>query len=378
MNKLQIDDFLKDHGVIDRKKIKNIIIPEQYMWCNSVDEYFFCSLHNLNNQPICNVCDKNVDFVSFKYGYRKSCSRKCAANSKERNDKIRKTMLREYGVENPLQSQKIRDKRKETNLKRYGVASPLQLEEVRNKCKEKYGGMGNASKIIKEKQRETLKKKYNIDDFTNLAQISEIKSKIAATNKELYGNETYFATEDSKIKRIKRLQEKYGEDVINPGQIPGIQDQIKETNLERFGKEWYTQTTEYLIKTQKTKMKNWGADHEMKNEKYFKEHARNSNFFKWKDYILPSSNVVKIQGYEDKALDILLNDYDESEILIHDVPVFDYIFENTPYKYYPDFYIPKDNLIIEVKSSYTVTLPKVLEKCESVEKSSYNFKLMVL
>ena len=35
------------------------------------------------------------------------------------------------------------------------------------------------------------------------------------------------------------------------------------------------------------------------------------NFTKFKDYILPSNKIVKIQGYENYALDILLNIYNE-------------------------------------------------------------------
>lgn len=65
-----------------------------------------------------------------------------------------------------------------------------------------------------------------------------------------------------------------------------------------------------------------------------------------------SNRKVKISGDEDHGYYILLKKYKENEILFSSegkVPVI----KGYGFKYYPDFYIKKDNLIVEVKSIYT-------------------------
>ena len=49
-------------------------------------------------------------------------------------------------------------------------------------------------------------------------------------------------------------------------------------------------------------------------------------------------------------------------------------------RYYPDFYIPKENLLVEVKSTYTylADLDKNILKEQCALKSGFNYKLIVL
>lgn len=63
------------------------------------------------------------------------------------------------------------------------------------------------------------------------------------------------------------------------------------------------------------------------------------------------------QGYEDKAIKLLLEcGYTVDDIVTDNnlIPVIDYTFKTKNKKYFPDIFIPKDNLIIEVKSTYTM------------------------
>jgi hypothetical protein len=52
---------------------------------------------------------------------------------------------------------------------------------------------------------------------------------------------------------------------------------------------------------------------------------------------------------------------------------------NKKHRYYPDFYIPKNNLIIEVKSSFTykVNLKINLLKEKATKKVGYKYKLFI-
>ena len=55
------------------------------------------------------------------------------------------------------------------------------------------------------------------------------------------------------------------------------------------------------------------------------------------------------------------------------MPKIEYNLNNTIRRYYPDFYIPKDNLIIEVKSmwTYKIDLEKNLAKQKAVQNLIY-------
>ena len=150
-------------------------------------EKLYWYVHNINNYPLCPICHKRVNFISFSKGYYKYCSLKCSNNSPEvkikknntiinncgsieesykkrskttqdtliskygsieesykiRSEKAKQTNLERYGVENVMQNKLIQDKVKQTNLKRYGVEctfhSKHQQEKTRATMLEKYG-----------------------------------------------------------------------------------------------------------------------------------------------------------------------------------------------------------------------------------------------
>jgi transposase len=105
-----------------------------------------------------------------------------------------------------------------------------------------------------------------------------------------------------------------------------------------------------------------------------------SNGYKFKNYILPSGRTVKIQGYENYALDFLLKEYKEKDIKIHrGCPTIFYSYHREHREYRPDIFIPKENLIIEVKSDWTFKLDKNknLKKKRAVVEKGYNFMFMI-
>lgn len=95
---------------------------------------------------------------------------------------------------------------------------------------------------------------------------------------------------------------------------------------------------------------------------------------------MPSGKVVKIQGFENSAIDMLLKTYNEEDIVIEysEMPEVWYFMEDGKYRrYLPDIFVPKDNLIVEVKSTYTYKLDAVQidKKRKAVEYLGYKFKL---
>ena len=76
--------------------------------------------------------------------------------------------------------------------------------------------------------------------------------------------------------------------------------------------------------------------------------------YKSKEYKLPSGELIFVQGYENDFLDYV---FQHQQLLEEDIvyrpPTITYKDEkHRSRKYFPDFYIPKLNLIVEIKSSY--------------------------
>ena len=72
-----------------------------------------------------------------------------------------------------------------------------------------------------------------------------------------------------------------------------------------------------------------------------------------KDYILPSGRIIRIQGWENKFLDLALKYYDEQIFEFDQKPGIPYIIASKDRHYHPDFILPNTMQIIEVKSDYT-------------------------
>ena len=108
-------------------------------------------------------------------------------------------------------------------------------------------------------------------------------------------------------------------------------EKSKKTCLEKYGTEYNTQNKEILSKIKKS---SYGT----------------------KDYIFKTGDIVEIQGYENLALRLLEEQgYNFKDIEIEGIEI-KYIYNNKNCIHFPDIYIPIENRIIEVKSTYTYDL----------------------
>lgn len=171
--------------------------------------------------------------------------------------------------------------------------------------------------------------------------------------------------------------------------------------LETFHKrtkEYYN--NEYLH-DEKAKEKKSAAAKKMNNDPNYKKKKSNTFLNKWKDpefaefmlnsrhkykeFIFPSGKIVKIQGYEDKALKDLLEKYNENDIFVGIKNIKDQIGEiyynlnENIHQYLPDIYVKSINTVFEVKSKYTYN-QKVeinsLKENACIEKG-FNFKFLI-
>ena len=330
LNKFCIDNdltLLEDYTIINRNiiitgKCKNII-------CNKIFNKTFRSL--IQTQNFCNECSV------------------CNGKIKSTNTNIKK-----YGVENPLQNKDIKNKMKKTNLEKYGVENPFQNEDIKNKI------------------TLTNLKKYGVE---HPLQNEDVKNKIKITNLEKYGFESPLQNEDIKNKIKLTNLKKYGFEYST--QNEDIKNKIKLTNLEKFGNSMALQNINIKEKSRQTMLKKYGVEYISQCPYISEKQYSRTN----KIYTLPSGKILHIQGYENYALDILIKLYDEDEILNKkiDMPKLIYEQHNKNHVYFPDFYIPKDNLIIEVKSPYTYKRQLITNilKSHCVRKSNFNYEIWI-
>lgn len=289
------------------------------------------------------------------------------------NNKSKQTNLEKYGVKNVSQIEKIKEKKKQTTLEHYHVENPFQSDKIKEKIKqthlENYGvEYISQSDEIKEKLRQTHLKKYG----KWFVQTNEHHKKSKQTKRIKYGNENYRNENQIKQTNLKKYGVEYGLSSSS------IQQKISETCLERYGVNRYTQTNEYYIKSKQAHFKKYGKWFSQTNE----HHNKN---YQWKDYILPSGKIIQIQGYENKALDILLKTYLENDIIIgNDIQKFTGELwyknqDNTQHRYFPDIFIVSENTVIEVKSTYTYYKNKLINllKQKCVEDKGFKFKFMI-
>lgn len=197
-----------------------------------------------------------------------------------------------------------------------------------------------------------------------------IKVKQTCLNK--FGTE--FATQNQEIrKKIKKTcLEKY--ECENPFQIKEVKNKINQIFLEKFGCENPFQNENIKNKIKQTLLKKYGVEHPSQNSEIQEKTLKNS--YRKKHYIFPSGKIILYQGYENFALNKLINEhFDENDIRIGTsmVPEIWYNNNEKKHRYFTDIFIPSQNKCIEVKSKYTFNKNKniVMLKHQACKNAGY-------
>ena len=183
----------------------------------------------------------------------------------------------------------------------------------------------------------------------------------------------------SKIHMIEKAKatcmEKFGFD--NAGRAPEIKKKINDSYIKKYGMH-PLKTPEIITKRAETCLKIYGGHPNQNKDVQAKSEA---TAFSYKEYMMPSGNIVKYQGYEDIALDELVQIYEEEDILVgrSAIPTIDYYIGDTKHVYFPDFMIKSENKIIEIKSEWTIQLKRgnVEEKALATIKAGYKYEIWV-
>lgn len=385
----------------DYKKFKEVPTAEEVY-------LFYNPQSNLCQHPDCN---KETPFKSIVKGFKETCCRihameltslkkygvRYKSQLPEFREKVKNTVKEKYGVDNVFKSDKIKEKTKKTNLEKYGVENPMHNEEVKEKVKkttlENNGGIGfqtgkikkvllkkygveNPSQLdeFQEKKKATWMEKYGVE---NPMQNSEIQEKAKKTNLEKYGVENIF--EDSEYIQ-KCFKDKYG--VSHPMELEEIREKVSKTHKEKYSENHWMRDQSVLEKRKKTYQQKYGVDHPMQNIEIFEKNLNSCHrrkAYKWK-----TGEILYVQGYEPIVLSELEEkgySFDEVKTKQTDMPEIWYFFENKKRRYFPDIYIPKENLIIEVKSEFTFSISESSKqnssKFKAVEDAGFKFILEI-
>lgn len=236
-----------------------------------------------------------------------------------------------------------------------------------NKCSKKMGD---------NKRKCTVLKKYGVEF---LSHSKEIQEKIKDTNLERYGVDNVFKNKDIRNKIKNTMLDKYGTEYsIQNKEIQNIINmKSRKTHLERYGVEYSIQNKHIFEKRKMNNILKYGVENPMQNIDIQNKLQKNSKNFK--EYVMPSGIIRKVQGYEPFALDILLQSYTEDQLKTDrkDVPRIKYIVNEKDKYYFPDIYIPHENKIIEVKSKWTLNLHKdiVNNKKQACIDQGYNYEI---
>lgn len=170
---------------------------------------------------------------------------------------------------------------------------------------------------------------------------------------ERYGVDHNFKIKDS-IKNS--MQKKYGVDHFS--QTAEFKEKYTQTMQKKHGVDHFSQTAEFREKCKTSWRRSLGVDHPMHDPEIAQKVLE--KLHKFRQVNLPSGKSVKLQGYEPDAIVLLLDRYDENDIIIGKKEMESYIgkilytdFYGKPRRYYPDFFIKSENKIIEVKSTWT-------------------------
>ncbi len=183
----------------------------------------------------------------------------------------------------------------------------------------------------------------------------------------------------SKVKVAEKgkatCMEKYGVD--NASKNKEIKSKIKGIWNERYGGHPKL-NKEVQDKWKATCLKVYGGHPNQNKEVQAKSEASS---YKFKDYMMPTGEIVKVQGYEHVALDELVQIYEEEDIMVgrSKIPTIDYYINDVKHVYFPDFFIKSENKVIEVKSEWTIQLKRgnVEEKGLATIKAGYRYEIWI-
>ena len=136
-------------------------------------EALYRYVNNIKETPTC-TCGKPCKFRSFTHGYQQFCSAKCSNSNQDKKQKCKDTCIEKYGGVAPACSKEVSKKMVETSYTKHGDEcfkrrkGPLKeetKEKMRKTCLERYG----VENVMQ--QKDYAKQHNNNKDYKKLSQL---------------------------------------------------------------------------------------------------------------------------------------------------------------------------------------------------------------
>lgn len=351
----------------------NKYYDEDFIFSQKIYNYIF----DIKEIPHCPMCNNYVDFNTFKYGYAKYCSYKCAYSSSDRKKQISKTHKSKTGDE----IKESNKKREETCLRKYNATCVLKSEYF----KEKYAKIiANKSEEEKQQFRDKIRKTWNNKTKEELEIIKNKRKKTNALKTKEDWEKIYQKTIDTRVKKYGSLEEYYKISL----------NKIKRTNNERYGVDNFFQT-DIVLNINQERWDKYRKETFIDVIEYVKESGvyickcmdKNCNLCNVKIFSISVGNYLnrRNQGYniedictiknpigeyrgksklQDNIYEYVKSIYD-GEILYNDKHT---LKTDCGKKIELDIYFPKINVAIEVNGDFWHMNPKIYKETDYNEK----------
>lgn len=230
-----------------------IWLQTEYPTAQSVKEMLYMFFNGIVERPKCVSCGKDVKFHGHKKGFGIFCCPTCAQKDDTVRAKYVATMKHRYGDDYTRQ---VADKGRDTKLKRYGDRNYNNQDKLKKTCLERYG-VDNVMKIseFQDKAKDTCLERYGVTCYSQSdnykERLSVIQDKLKKTCLERYGVESPMQYDEFKQKVNKTCLERYGcmwncmrEEVHNSHNVNSGPNKYIKMLLEKYGIEY---TIEYPI-----------------------------------------------------------------------------------------------------------------------------------
>jgi hypothetical protein len=245
--------------------------------------------------------------------------------------RVADAMVQLHGVTHNMHLQSSKDKVKATNMKNRGVEHSFQSKEVREKAKRTC----------------------------------------------IENNGTEYPMQSKDVQAKSRLRNLKNRGVEYPMQSKDVQTKSRNTCMKHYGVPFNTQSSIIKERSANTSLIRYGVRHPSQNQEIMERAQKNAK--KIKEFRMPSGDIRKVQGYEPLALNRLVNDYTEDQIKTGcgNVPRIQYTVGGKKRYHFPDIWIPHENKIIEVKSTWTVKCKKdsVFIKKNAAEQQGFVYEI---
>jgi len=350
-----IINILNEKGKISGKKLNSVLLQNKNIKEEIKEKTSFCPedfpvfyrvkmiLNNITEFKKCANCGiKNVSWNKSNHKILDYCSNKCASSHIATREKVKKTVLENFGVEHIMKSEKFKNQYKETCLKNHGVDNVSKLKNIKDKKAKtnlKNWGVKNVSQNeeIKKKKRKTTRNNFGVDyPIQNL----NIKEKTKQTNLKIYKTKHVLQNEQVREKGKKTNLKKFGTEF--PTKNKEVKQKIIDTKIKKYGKDFVKLHRE---KSKKTCLLKYGVEYPSQNTEIYKKIQVNSS----KIHEYKNTSIFYQGSYEKYFLEQM--EYKNLLSKVVNGKCYEYYLNGKKHKYHVDFlYI---DLNIEIKSSWT-------------------------